>query len=406
MSKIKKIFFRVLPTLLLVFVLAVPGFALDTVDYVDYAYIQINSDALIYSTGTLPLGFYDEAESVSSYALYVPLDAVAKQISVNLNLVSGPVSSYGTFSASYGYLRGSTFTQVGSLPVPSRLAAPQASYGNSRYKIGSFLSVDTSSIDSVGENYFVKILCSGCDFKMYPTIEGQTGRTGETYNTVYWSTALGFYITASGMTGFSSTGTTSGSNYVKAIKQTNGYISTQNETSSPVKVHLKSAALYGNIAYGVSFSVTRASDDSTAVAELVKANEYLDTIETNTTSIKSNVSTIRSTLTGMAANLQTITDDFKAREDVGTDISGVTTDDQISSGTSGISTGSSSLSSAISSLPSFSSIIAPSTGFISFLTSPVQQIFSFGNGYLLYIATAMVLLSVIFWIIKRMGGDN
>ena len=51
-------------------------------------------------------------------------------------------------------------------------------------------------------------------------------------------------------------------------------------------------------------------------------------------------------------------------------------------------------------------VVAPATGFISFLTSPVQDVFGFANGYLLYIATAIVLLSVIFWVIKRLGGDS
>ena len=131
----------------------------------------------------------------------------------------------------------------------------------------------------------------------------------------------------------------------------------------------------------MSFSGTRSSDDREAVEQLKQVNTTLD---------------------GMAANLQTITDDFKAREDVGNDISGVTTDDQIANG----NTGSGSISQGISDLPSFSSVVAPATGFISFLTSPVQDIFSFANGYLLYIATAIVLLSVIFWVIKRMGGDG
>lgn len=135
----------------------------------------------------------------------------------------------------------------------------------------------------------------------------------------------------------------------------------------------------------IRLAATRTDDDAEAVAELQKVNATLD---------------------GMATNLQTITDDFTAREDVGTDISGTTTDDQIANGNSGMSTGSSSISSAIGSLPSFSSIIAPTSGFISFLTVPISQIFEFGGGYLLYIATVMVICSVIFWVIKRMGGDS
>ena len=165
---------------------------------------------------------------------------------------------------------------------------------------------------------------------------------------------------------------------------TNGYISTQSSSAS--KVRVKSSVRASNsFISAMSFSGTRSSDDREAVEQLRQVNTTLD---------------------GMAANLQTITDDFKAREDVGNDISGVTTDDQIANGNTGLTTGSGSISQGISDLPSFSSVVAPATGFISFLTSPVQDIFGFANGYLLYIATAIVLLSVIFWVIKRMGGDG
>ena len=381
MFKIKKILFIACVTLLLTFVLAVPGFALVSVDDVPYGYIQINSGAPIYCTGSLPLWMSSDSVALTSYALYIPFTDVGDNFDINLNIVSGPVSNYGTFSASYGTLNGTKYTQVGTLPSPVRKAAPQSTIVSGRYKIGSFLSVDCSSVLSVPDNCFIRVLCSGCSFTFYPSVSGKTGSTG--VGKVYWDTALGFYITAGGMTSFSSTGSTSGSGLVKPTGQTNGYISTQSSTAT--KVHLSSLSVYGEVASGFTFAVSRSSDDSEAVAELKQVNQTLD---------------------GMAANLQTITDDFTAREDVGNDISGVTSDDQISSGTSGMTTGSGSISNAIGSLPSFSTVIAPATGYISFLTSPVQQIFSFGNGYLLYIATVMVLLSVIFWIIKRMGGDS
>jgi hypothetical protein len=140
-----------------------------------------------------------------------------------------------------------------------------------------------------------------------------------------------------------------------------------------------------NSVYPFSFSASRASDDSEAVAQLKRANTTLD---------------------GMASNLQTITDDYTARENAGTEIGGSATSKDISSGTSGISTGFSSLKSGISGLTSFATISAPAAGYISFLTLPIAAIFNFGNGYLLYIATAMVLLSVIFFIIRRMGGGS
>lgn len=387
MFRLKKILFSACVTLLLTFVLAVPSFALVSVDNVGYGYISLNGSSPVYSTGSFPRGVYGDSVKLSSYAIYLPFDEVAEKFSVSLSFLSRAVTSYGTYSCSYGTLRGATYTKAGDLPSPSLSWAPQTDFayqGTRYYNIGRFVDIDTSSVKSIPRNCFVKIQVDGCDFSIYTNIPVQVGSIGAAVDTVYWDTPLGFYITAGGMTSFSSTGTSGGSNLVKPISQTNGYISTQSSSASKVKVK-SSVRASNSFISALSFSGTRSSDDREAVEQLKQVNTTLD---------------------GMAANLQTITDDFKAREDVGNDISGVTTDDQIANGNAGLTTGSSSISQAISGLPSFSSVVAPATGFISFLTSPVQDIFSFANGYLLYIATAIVLLSVIFWVIKRMGGDS
>lgn len=387
MFRLKKILFSACLTLLLTFVLAVPSFALVSVDNVGYGYISLNGSSPVYSTGSFPRGVYGDTVKLSSYTIYLPFDEVAEKFSTSLSFLSRAVSSYGTYSCSYGTLHGANFTKVGDLPSPSLSWAPQTDFiyqGTRYYNIGRFVDIDTSAVKTVPRNCFVRIQVDGCDFSIYSNIPVQVGSIGAATDTVYWDTPLGFYITAGGMTSFSSTGTSGGSNLVKPISQTNGYISTQSFSASKVKVKSSVRASYSFIS-ALSFSGTRSSDDREAVEQLKQVNTTLD---------------------GMAANLQTITDDFKAREDVGNDLSGVTTDDQIANGNAGLITGSSSISQAISGLPSFSSVVAPATGFISFLTSPVQDIFSFANGYLLYIATAVVLLSVIFWIIKRLGGDS
>lgn len=387
MFRPKKILFSACLMLLLTFVLAVPSFALVSVDNVGYGYISLNGSSPVYSTGSFPRGVYGDTVKLSSYTIYLPFDEVAEKFSTSLSFLSRTVASYGTYSCSYGTLSGSNFTRVGDLPSPSLSWAPQTNFtyqGVTYYNIGRFVDIDTSSVKSIPRNCFVRIQVDGCDFSIYTNIPVQVGFVGAATDTVYWDTPLGFYITAGGMTSFSSTGTSGGSNLVKPISQTNGYISTQSSSASKVKV--KSSVRDSNsFVSALSFSGTRSSDDREAVEQLKQVNTTLD---------------------GMAANLQTITDDFKAREDVGNDISGVTTDDQIANGNAGLTTGSSSISQAISGLPSFSSVVAPAAGFISFLTSPVQDIFGFANGYLLYIATAIVLLSVIFWVIKRMGGDS
>jgi hypothetical protein len=387
MFRLKKILFGACVTLLLTFVLAVPGFALVSVDNVGYGYISLNGSKPVYSTGSFPRGVYDNSIHLSSYTIYLPFDEVAEKFSTSLSFLSRAVASYGTYSCSYGTLRGEKYTKVGDLPSPSLSWAPQTDFeyqGTKYYNIGRFVDIDTSSVKSIPRNCFVRIQVDGCDFTIYTNIPVQVGSIGAVTDTVYWDTPLGFYITAGGMTSFSSTGTSGGSNLVKPISQTNGYIGTQSYSASKVKVK-SSVRASNSFISAMSFSGTRSSDDREAVEQLKQVNTTLD---------------------GMAANLQTITDDFTAREDIGNNISGVTTDDQIANGNAGLTTGSSSISQAISGLPSFSSVVAPATGFISFLTSPVQDIFSFANGYLLYIAAAIVLLSVIFWVIKRMGGDS
>lgn len=387
MFRFKKILFGACVTLLLTFVLAVPSFALVSVDNVGYGYISLNGASPVYSTGSFPRGVYDSTVKLSSYTVYLPFDEVAEKFSVSLSFLSRAVTSYGTYSCSYGTLRGATYTKVGDLPSPSLSWAPQTefTYQSAKYyNIGRFVDIDTSSVKSVPRNCFVRIQVDGCDFSIYSDIPVTVGSVDPTTDTVYWDTPLGFYISAGDMTNFSSTGTSGGANLVKPISNTKGYIETQSFSFSKVKVK-SSGRAYSSFISALSFSGTRSSDDREAVEQLKQVNTTLD---------------------GMATNLQTITDDFKAREDFGNDISGVTTDDQIANGNTGLTNGSSSISQAISGLPSFSSVVAPASGFISFLTSPVQDVFSFANGYLLYIATAIVLLSVIFWVIKRMGGDS
>lgn len=389
MSSIKKILSRVCVTLLLTFVLAVPGFALNVADNIDYGFIQLNGGNLLQSTGILPPYYassLDYNTAITSYAIYIPLTSDAQSVSVLVNLMTGAVSSYGTVAVSYGTIFGQKYSQFAVIPSNkySRSAAPQETYkhdGSTSYKIGNIYTIDTSNINVDRNSMYVCIGFSGCDFNLRPKLRVATGRTD--VGTIYWNTALGFTITANNMTTFSYGVGTSKVTY-KADRSTTGTISASNATS-PIRLSNQTLNTFSDDVSGVSFTYSRSSDDSQAVAQLQKINGTLD---------------------GMAANLKSITDDFKARENVGGDISGVTSDDQISNGTSGMTTGSSSISSSISSLPSLSSVIAPATGYISFLTSPVQSIFDFGNGYLLYIATVMVLLSVIFWIIKRMGGDS
>lgn len=384
MFKLKNLFYGVLLTLLLTSGLAVSASALNVADNIDYGFIQLNGGDLLQSTGTLPQYYASslaDYTAITSYAIYIPLTSDAQSVSVLVNLMTGAVTSYGSATVSYGTIFGQQYSRIGVLPSSkySRSAAPQEHYsGHGAYKIGNIYTIDTSGINVDRNSMYLCIGFSGCDFNLRPKLYSVSGSTSSGLGTVKSTQPLGILITANQMTSFSYNGGT-----IFPNASTYGSISFPSDIT--VKMGSYDLLLASDDISGVSFTYSRSSDDSEAVEQLQQINTTLD---------------------GMASNLQLITDDFKARDNVSNDISGTATDTDISSGTSGLSSGSSSISSGISGLPSFGDMMAPCVGYISFLTAPIQMIFNFGNGYLLYIATAMVILSVIFFVIRRMGGSD
>lgn len=379
MFRLKKILFGACVTLLLTFALAVPGFALDVSTEITHFYFSLNGAAYLSAGNHIPGSLLagksatDSTIHVSSYAVLVPFTAPCESLTLSVGMWTGPIASAGSYSADWGIISGGKYYKNGSVPVTFSSGTQEtfkygldSSLGNS-YRVNRYYTFDLSGVSADGgANCFVRLNFAGTDFDLHAQLKSLDGL-------IYHGTAS-FKSNIGQLPTYSSS--TSGNSFVaKATSALSGTISLPNLDSYSETEDL----------FPVALSAMRNSDDREAVSELQKINGTLD---------------------GMASNLQTITDDFKAREDIGNDISGVTTEDQIANGNSGLTTGSSSISQAISGLPSFSSVVAPATGFISFLTSPVQDIFGFANGYLLYIATAIVLLSVLFWVIKRMGGDS
>lgn len=379
MFRLKKILFGACVTLLLTFVLAVPGFALDVSTEITHFYFSLNGAAYLSAGNHIPGSLLagksatDPTIHVSSYSVLVPFTAPCESLSLSVGMWTGPITSAGSYSSDWGIMAGGKYYKNGTVPVTFSSGTQEtfkygldSSLGNS-YRVNRYYTFDLSGVSADGgANCFVRLNFTGTNFDLHAQLKSLDGL-------IYHSTAT-FKSNVGQLPTYKSS--TSGNEFVaKATSALSGTISLPNLNSYSETEDL----------FPVALSAMRNSDDHEAVAELQKINGTLD---------------------GMAANLQTITDDFTAREDIGENISGVTTDDQIANGNAGLTTGSSSISQAISGLPSFSSVVAPATGFISFLTSPVQDIFSFANGYLLYIATAIVLLSVIFWVIKRMGGDS
>lgn len=415
MSRIKKILLSVQLTLLLTFVLAVPGFALDIPSEITNGLISVNGGKYfpIVDSSVSALAFPTSSStfSVSSLDFFIPWTSLSDFILVKLSFVasSGSISSQ---SVQLGYVypdNGWAFERdfpFSSYPVGSY------SYGGVKYLTYTY-KVDTSSSRWFSPTMYIKLhldcnfslnlgSSSGSAISLSPSsssssvsFSGSSAAVHATYNprssSTYWNSSLNLFTINETSTGIqyirlASSGST-GNLYRMFADGDVAIPSASISASGAVSNSSYSGTISGNSSFlsPVSMTVLAHTDDSETVEQLQQINTTLD---------------------GMSSNLQTITDDFTAREDVGNDIGGTTSDSQISSGASGMSTGSASLSDGISGLPSFASIIAPTSGFVGFLTVPVQQIFEFANGYLLYIATAMVLLSVIFWIVKRMGGGD
>jgi hypothetical protein len=378
--------------------------ALDVVNELDGVLVVVNDGLPVPAhDGIVSADQLSSADSlvVSTIDFYVPFEAPSNTVVVRLSLLCSTANLNLSGDVQAGAFSGGTFYPHYTL------SSSQWDYGYSSVDgvalTNTGYSVDTSTVPNSDFAWFVHFRLSG-DAVLnlsqgsitgsttgsiegalrngrgtFSSTEGSFGadlfatdistplwQYYDSYHTIYWKSAGARFA-------YLKSNSLSVSGDLTLAGGLNGVIRTSFERTS--------LADYPPI----RLTATRTDDDAEAVAELQKVNATLD---------------------GMATNLQTITDDFTARENVGTDISGTTTEDQIANGNSGMSTGSGSISSAISSLPSFSSIIAPTSSFISFLTVPISQIFEFGGGYLLYIATVMVICCVIFWVIKRMGGDS
>ena len=113
------------------------------------------------------------------------------------------------------------------------------------------------------------------------------------------------------------------------------------------------------------------------------------------------VKNIDGTLTDMAGNLQTITDDFTAKKETAEDIGGVVSDTDISDNDATLSTGMDSLDQGIDSL-NISDVSAPALSFSSFMTANAVALLNFGNGVLYWALFALVILSVLLFIFRRL----
>lgn len=419
MSRLKKILLRMLVTLLMTFGLAASVSALETHDTIDSGFFSVNGGGLAsFSGGEIPGNVFPTSSgtfSATSLDFYVPFTAPADYLFLQASwLIDSTVYSLDSYTVEYGYVwPENTFVHVGDLTASMQ----HPGYSNIYYgTLHNYTwSVDVSNVHVGYSTWYVRLHLtgtfnlqlrhdSGSSFSLSPSsasydlsLSGKTSSVDAVYNprssSIYWNSSLNLFTINTTSTGvqyirLNSTGDT-GNLYRMLANGTVSIPASSVSLSGSVRNPSYSGSGIASSYFGslvpITFVSTVHSDDSEAVNQLKQIN---------------------STLNGMSSNLQTITDDFTAREDVGNDIGGTTSDSQITSGTSGMSTGSASLSDGISGLPSFASVIAPTSGFVGFLTVPVQQIFGFANGYLLYIATAMVLLSVIFWIVRRMGGGD
>lgn len=105
----------------------------------------------------------------------------------------------------------------------------------------------------------------------------------------------------------------------------------------------------------------------------------------------------------IAGNMQTLIDDYQAKKDTAEDIGGATSEDTISNTQETLGSGSSSLNSGLSVAGDVSSVSSPAGMYVGLMTATVAPLLNFGNGVLYWALFAILIGSVILFIMRRLN---
>lgn len=109
------------------------------------------------------------------------------------------------------------------------------------------------------------------------------------------------------------------------------------------------------------------------------------------------------TLDDIAANMQTVVDDLQAQYDTAEDIGGATSESTINSTQATLSSGTASLNSGLEVAGDVASVSSPAGMYIGLMTATVTPMLNFGNGVLYWALFAILIGSVILFILRRVG---
>lgn len=160
----------------------------------------------------------------------------------------------------------------------------------------------------------------------------------------------------------------------------------------------ESGSLTASTAFDImAYGLARATygNDGGLVDEVFDIGDTLDSIESETFDQGE-------TLDQIAGDMSQIVEDMQAKQDAANDIGGSTSEDQISGTQESMSTGMGGLSSGLEVVQDMAIISAPSTMYINLLTATVAPMLNFGNGVLYWALFAMIIGSVILFILRRL----
>lgn len=136
-------------------------------------------------------------------------------------------------------------------------------------------------------------------------------------------------------------------------------------------------------------------DDGGLVDEVFDQGDTLDQIEDETFDQGE-------TLDQIAGDMTKIVEDMQAKADTADDIGGATSEDTITGTQETMSTGLDGLSSGLTVVQDIDTISAPASGYIGLLSATVTPMLNFGNGVLYWALFAMIIGSVILFILRRL----
>lgn len=378
--------------------------------------------------------------------IYIPVSVKYEYITLYASYLSENATfKYNDYGASWGYFESGSFHATRALTITrygmgtTIIEGNIYRYVNLAYKIEipSDVTPSTSTFICINANgpakgFFLKHQVTGTFSGTYDSTSYSASLTDNTVRDWKWSSGSivqgsAVYITGSYKSAYG--GGTSGTqmdkiySFLASTGGTGGYLSIGSGSSSN-KLQFSSAGNDANGNFvGPKGSVTRSSGTISGSltptyakplqSGTVSEYEYYPILSFQATGVTNDAELVTAVNTGFNRNhadlenissqLGELVEHQSQVDSTGNNIAGNTSESTISNTGGNLTSGISSLNNAISTASDINSVITPASSYISLVGMASSVLFDFGNGVLLWACVALIVISVLLFILKRIS---